>query len=336
MLSEAREKAMTNSKQNPYLFIVGCQRSGTGLLRRILNAHPWIAMTYETHWIPRWFEERKGLTAEGFVTPELISLLVESPRFIRMEISREELEGLIKPGEPVSYSNFITGIFDLYGRARGKTLVGDKVPGYVRKIPILHALWPKTRFVHLIRDGRDVCLSFTNWRKTKHINIGRHLTTWNEDPVSTTAMWWEWHVRLGRETGSLLGPELYYEISYESLVANPEKEVKALCVFLGVPYADAMLRFHEGQTTNAPGVGTKYACLPVTPGLRDWKGQMPATDIGQFEAVAGDLLDELGYARGVPCPAPEVRRHAAGIRDLFTEYFRSRKRHQLPKHWEAA
>ena len=58
---------------NPYLFIVGCARSGTTLLRRMVDAHPLIAIPREQHWLPKWFERRKGVTSEGFVTPELVS-----------------------------------------------------------------------------------------------------------------------------------------------------------------------------------------------------------------------------------------------------------------------
>ena len=53
---------------NPYVFVVGCPRSGTTLFRHILDARPQIAITPEAHWIPRFFEERRGLTAEGVVT----------------------------------------------------------------------------------------------------------------------------------------------------------------------------------------------------------------------------------------------------------------------------
>jgi len=56
---------------NSYLFIVGCPRSGTTLFQHVVDAHPQIAITPEAHWIPLWFEERRGLAAEGVVTPEL-------------------------------------------------------------------------------------------------------------------------------------------------------------------------------------------------------------------------------------------------------------------------
>jgi hypothetical protein len=312
--------------QNPCLFIVGAPRSGTTLLQRMVDAHPHIAITPESHWIPRWYEEQTGLTPEGFVTPDLIDSLLEYPKFGRLGFGREELEGLIKSGEQVPYSRFVTGIFDLYGKVQGKRLVGDKTPSYARRLRTLHSLWPKARFIHLIRDGRDVCLSYISWKK---FSKRASLTPWDEDPVTTSALWWECHVRLAREVGSTLGPDLYYEIRYESLVANPAAECKALCTFLGVTYDDVMLRFHEGRIRTKPGLDAKRAWLPITSGLRDWKTQMSVEDVERFEASSGDLLDELNYPRAVRCPEPEAQKHAAMIRDSFAQAIRSRTRYQL-------
>jgi hypothetical protein len=295
----------------------------------MVGAHPSIAITPESHWIPRYFENRRGLTPEGLVTPKLVSKLLGHSRFSRLKISREELEGLSKSSEPVSYATFVTGIFNLYGKAQGKPLVGDKTPGYTQCLSTLHTLWPTARFVHLIRDGRNVCLSALNWEKASE--LASHLPTWNDDPVSTAAVWWAWHVRLGREAGSSLGPNLYYEIGYESLVANPADECRALCTFLDVPYDDAMLRFHEGRTRTDPGLSAKDAWLPITPGLRDWRTQMAAEDVERFEAVAGDLLDELGYWRAIPDPKREAQKHASLIYEMFTQDARSRRERLLQK-----
>jgi hypothetical protein len=315
---------------NPYVFIVGSTRSGTTLLRRMVDAHPQIAVVHETHWITRYFEKRKGLTPEGFVTPELIPKLLEYRRFPKMKVGRQELERLINPDEPVSYSSFVSAIFDLYGQREGKSLVGDKTPSYVLNLPTLHGLWPTAKFVHIIRDGRDVCLSMVNWKKA-HVAAGR-LATWSEDPVLTTALWWKQRVRLGREDGSALGPGLYYEIRYETLVSQPATECEALCDFLGVPYDDAMLRFHEGREKADPGLDAKKAWRPTTPGLRDWRSQMTLGDIERFEAAAGELLEELGYPRAVPDPPQEKLEEATRIHRAFTQELRA-KEWRLPKHW---
>ena len=315
---------------NPYVFIVGSPRSGTTLLQRMVDAHPQIAVVHETHWITRYFEKRTGLTSEGFVTPELIPKLLEYRRFPKMKVGREELERLINSDEPVSYPSFVSAIFDLYGQRKGKSLVGDKTPSYVLSLPTLHGLWPTAKFVHIIRDGRDVCLSMLNWKKAQ-VAAGR-LATWTEAPVLTTALWWKQRVRLGQEDGIALGPELYYEIRYETLVSQPATECAALCDFLGLLYDDAMLRFYEGREKADFGLGAKKAWRPITPGLRDWRSQMTLDDVERFEAAAGDLLEELGYPRAVPDPPQEKLEEATTIHRAFTQQVRA-KEWRLPKHW---
>jgi hypothetical protein len=314
----------TLSAVNPYFFVVGCPRSGTTLLRRMLDAHPRLAMMpWETHFIPRIYERRAGLTTDGEVTPAVVDELLADRHFARLGIGREALERLLTSEGPTPYASFVSRIFDMQGRARGRELVGDKTPGYVRHLRTLHILWPETRFVHLIRDGRDVCLSLLGWRKEPRL-AGR-FSTWAEDPVSTAALWWEWHVRLGREDGLSLGRGRYRELRYESLVSNPERECSGVCDFLGVPYDDVMLRFHQGSEHGAPGRGPKDAWRPVTSRLRDWRTQMPAGDIERFEAAAGELLDDLDYGRFLPTPSPAATTRAARLREGFARELAARE-----------
>jgi hypothetical protein len=299
---------------DPYLFIVGCARSGTTLVHRIVDAHPEMAITPEMHWITRQFKSRNGL-----VTPKLVSELAGHKRFAQFEIPREEFEGLLGSGETIPYPTFLNRVFGLYGKIKNKPLVGNKTSGYVRRIPTLHALWPDAKFVHIIRDGRDVCLSILNWKKAER-TAGRY-ASWEEDPVSTTALWWERKVRKAREDGAALGPGLYHEMLYEDLVEDPERECKRLCEFLGIPYDDAMIRFAEGKTrTDLPNARKtpKKAWLPITSGMRNWRTEMPVKDVERFEAAAGDLLEELGFERAVPNPSSEALEQAARIRGAFT------------------
>jgi hypothetical protein len=291
------------------------------MLQRMVNAHSQLAMMPESHWIPRLFVNREGLTPEGLVTPELIPHLVSQRGFDLLGFSRGQLEALLGTDQPASYANFITGMFDLYGQARGKTLVGNKTPGFVRKTRTMHTLWPAARFVHLIRDGRDVFLS-TFHRPLKNPNAA-FFGTWEEDPVTTGALWWEFNVRSGRQAAQSLGPKLYYELRYESVVANPEKECAALCAFLDLPYDDGMLRFHEREAGST-------AARPVTRGLRDWRSQMPDQDVERFEAVCGELLDELGYSRAVPHPRSESLEGASKFRNVLARNLDRRALSKLP------
>jgi hypothetical protein len=311
---------------NPFVFIVGCQRSGTTVLQRVVNAHPRVAVMNQSGWIPDFFRDRTGLTPEGFVTPLLVRRLLKQKQFRKglrkAGLGREHLKGLLAGDGPVSYAAYVSHLFDLFGRVQGKDLVGDKTPRYVRSIPTLHELWPEACFVHLIRDGRDVGLSTISKRKRTTAQDGAFVT-WGDHPVVTAALKWEWNVRLGREAGQTLGPALYYEMRYEDLVARPAEECARLCDFLGIAYDGAMLRFHEGRTRGKPGLDAKKAWRPITPGLRDWRTQMAADDVECFEAAAGPLLDELRYPRGTPVPAGATLRYAAQIRELFVAHVRT-------------
>ncbi len=301
---------------NPYVFIVGCPRSGTTLLQRMINAHPEIAITPESHWIPRLIEKSWAATAEGTVTRKLIRRVITHPKFARLHISGEDVYKLAPKGQPVSYPCLVTRILDVYAKNKGKPLVGDKTPDYVRTISLLHTLWPDARFVHVIRDGRDVCLSMLNWPKV-HPKPG-NFVTWKDDAVSTAAWWWQLNVQLGRQAGRALGPELYHELRYESLVERPREQCEALLHFLDLPFDEAVLRFHAERIETDPGLEKKRAGLPVTSGLRDWRLEMPVEDVEHFEAITGELLDDLHYPRAVPRPGKEALAHASRIHDLLS------------------
>jgi hypothetical protein len=88
-----------------------------------------------------------------------------------------------------------------------------------------------------------------NWKKAQVAAGG--LVTWTEAPVLTTALWWKQRVRLGREDGSALGPELYYEIRYETLVPQPATE----CAVLGPPEPTLSLNKQALSVLQTLGLG---------------------------------------------------------------------------------
>lgn len=276
-------------------------------------------MIHEARFVPGWFRHRRGVTPEGFVTPELVEKLVAFERFDQLEVDREQLEQLVAGRREMPYSAFVTGLFDLHRKALDKRIVADKSPRYVRNLPTLHELWPAAKFVHLVRDGRDVGLSVLSWKMVVvRGELVANLPTWEEDRTTTVALWWERLVRLGREDGAPLGPAQYHELRYEALVADPASECEGLCAFLGVPYDEAMVRDHEGR--------------PPTPRLRKWRAQMPPEEVERFEAAAGELLEELGYPRAFPRIDAGARRHAERMRELFSEAMRE-KSARLPRRW---
>lgn len=145
---------------NPYVFIVGCPRSGTTLMQRVVNAHSEIAIMPEAHWIRRLFDEQKGLTPEGLVTPEAIPYLLAQPQFVGLNLDQAELEELLEGHQPISFAGFVASIFDQYGKIRGKAFFGS-VP---LKLEVTdHFLVPAVNWRGTTKDGEEANYADNQW-----------------------------------------------------------------------------------------------------------------------------------------------------------------------------
>ncbi len=305
--------------RNPYLFIVGCPRSGTTLLQRMVDAHPSLAIANDTHFIPRVLRKNK-LEDNPPMTPELMDAVRTYKRFPRLELTDDAIERAQRSAS--CYVELVSALYDEYGKARNKQLAGEKTPDYVRNLPLLNRLFPWAKFIHIIRDGRDVALSARDWA-TPTKGPGR-LELWNEEPIAVCALWWKRNVTDGRSDGIALGESIYHEVQYEQLVLRPEDELSQMCDFLDLPFSNNMLAFHEGKQRDNKGLSAKSAWLPVTTGLRNWRSAMSERDMELFEAIAGDLLAEMGYERAFTTISSEI----TTIADRCETWWRERKWHR--------
>jgi hypothetical protein len=286
---------------NPYLFAVGCPRSGTTLLQRMLDHHPMLTVSNDTHFIPLVIED-----VEIDVDPPLTSALVDRVLTYR-RFHRLGLPAAVVHAAAVSaptYSTFVSALYSELGRQHRKPLAGEKTPDYVKYLPRLHTLFPWVRTIHIIRDGRDVALSALEWARDG--KGPSKLELWPTEPVAVCALWWQWQVGMGRRDGMSLGPTRYREVAYEDLIAEPEAALRELAEFLELPFAPEMLAYYEGKVQYNLHLSAKSAWLPPTRGLRDWRTHLKSRDLQLFEALAGDLLSRLGYERGADTISAEV------------------------------
>jgi hypothetical protein len=294
---------------NPSVFVVGCPRSGTTLLQTMLDHHPQLAVANDTHFIPL---PIRGVPVgcDPPLSAQCVERLLDDPRFARLGLSEAVVSKAA--AESRTYAEFVSALYGEFGRLRGKPLAGEKTPDYVRYLPLLHSLFPWARTVHVIRDGRDVALSTLQWAKEGR--GPRKFKLWREEPLAVCALWWSWQVSTGRRHGTDLGPDRYYEVKYEHLVARPEQTLRRITKFLGLPFAPEMLTYHQGHPPYAGGRSTKVWLQP-TNGLRDWRSQLAPRDVELFESLAGDLLSALGYERAFDVISPGIsclgRRHGS-------------------------
>lgn len=268
---------------------VGCGRSGTTLFRNIFDSHPDLAMTHEAHFIApmgarreRYTNREGGLDIDVFVAD-----LFADSNFRRQGLEEGLVRRSLEEANAPGFAEAVRVVFGLYAAAQGKPLYGDKTPGSVTHIELLGSLFPEARFVHIIRDGRAVALSYLERPE------------WGPKTMAEAAQHWKSRVTRGRRGGEALGRSRYREVKYEDMVADPERVTRELCEFLGLGYAPDMLDYHrrgaEFIAETKDPEAFKNLAKPVTKDLRDWRDQMSAADAALFEAIAGDLLVDLGY-----------------------------------------
>lgn len=263
------------------------------MLRLMLNAHPDIAVPPESRFIVElWHDSNEVVVAD------YLKELASHKRFQAWDLPIEAVAAEMN-GDRISYRDAIDGTFRAWSRAAGRERWGDKTPRYIEHIPFIGRLFPDGKFIHLVRDGRNVALSYAD-------------VPFGPKTVAAAAQLWGERVSSGLKDGRALGDNRYIEIRYEDLVEDTEGEVADICDFLGIDFDPGMLdytqRARSAVLPRAAQYNPKVMEKPTTG--RSWEKEMDPGDVEVFEAVAGDVLSELGYERRFPNPSGKARRRA--------------------------
>jgi len=281
----------------PPLIVLGVRRSGTTLLRVMLDRNPSLAVPDESYFVPQLARRHRGSVDPAAFLDDLRRL----PTLVEWGLSADAVARRLRPGMRTGAA--IAAVFEAYAGERGKARWGDKTPLYMQYLPLLERLFPRALYVHLIRDGRDAATSFLE------VPEGIMTAGWGHPrDAAGFAAQWATEVRAGRALGARAGAARYLELRYEALVAAPGAELRRVCAFAGLEYDDGMLGY-VGRTDSARKDHQKRLDEPPRVGVRDWRTEMPPAEIAAFEATAGDLLHELGYE--VSTPGSDRRRLAA-------------------------
>jgi hypothetical protein len=288
-------------ERSPFPFIVGSGRSGTTLLRLMLEQHPDLAIPPESYFpISMRHREPRYVSGPGFDLDAYVTDLLRNVRFEDWGLSESVVRSVLHGVEPIDWAEAVRRTFALYAGKEGKPRYGDKTPWFVMRITELAELFPESRFVHLIRDGRDVALSIREM-------------SWGPSKMPALAEFWAKRIRVGRREGARIGAGRYLELRYEDLIDDPKRELGRVSAFLELDFREEMLDYAE-RAPNAvlerERAQHRHLSKSLTKGLRDWRTQMPPGDVALFEAVAGRELVACGYERAVPSPSLGVRARA--------------------------
>jgi Sulfotransferase family len=286
-------------QQRPAPFVVGVGRSGTTLLRLMLDAHPRVAIPPETHFVPELIgRARLRVSAE-----ELVEELVAARHWDDFGLDAGALRGRVAGLGDARAAAVLRAFYTLYAESQGKDRWGDKTPIYVKRMRLIVEVLPEARFIHLIRDGRDVALS----RRRRGMGAGK--------PIADVAERWRRRITLARRQARRLRGR-YLELRYEDLVTDPEPHLRAICELCELEFDPAMLAHHQRAEERLAELGHDLGpeggrrersreerlaahAMAARPASGEragaWRSEMSDEDRTEFEAVAGDLLAELGY-----------------------------------------
>jgi len=271
-----------NRIQNP-IFVVGAQRSGSTLLRLILNAHSEIAIPEEARFLmPLLKKKYLHHSFSGESLKALIEYLSLNPQFKLWHYDSTELFEQLFQMDSLTVKELMDCMYTSYSKSENKSRWGDKSL-FFRSIDILYGMFPNSRFIHIVRDGRDV---FHSWRKMDP----------SKDNVAVTAL--DWYYKLYRIERSFnrLPQENRMTIRYEDLLQQPQTTIHSLCSFVGLDYQPGMLDFYQRSHNY---VGAHHSELIFQPlnarNCYKWKKNLSQREIRVYSLLARHPLARYGY-----------------------------------------
>lgn len=257
------------------IFVGGAPRSGTTLLRVILDAHSAIACGPEMRVLPQ------------------LAQLSASTRASMGAIYAAHY-GLDSVGLDDVFRRLIEAFLEPYAQRRGKRRIAEKTPANALHFEELARLFPDAKFIQIIRDGRDVAASLlhVDWRDGRTDQP----FAYTKDPREGARVWAE-HVRRGRRAAASGGG--YFELRYESLARAPEEALRPLFAFLGEKWEDGVLDFQNNPSIAAGENETSASAVaqPLTSAaIGRWERDLGAAAEKAFAGDPAALLRELGYA----------------------------------------
>jgi hypothetical protein len=249
----------------------------------MLDRHSDLAVPDESYFVPQLADRHLRRVEPDEFIDDLRRLNTLAEWDVPLEKVRARLSDSTSIGEAIGT------VYAVYAAERGKQRWGDKTPMYMQNLRLLERLFPDALFVHLIRDGRDAALSFLAMPK------GIVTETWmHPRNAADFACQWRTELKAARRLGDRVGSGRYLEVRYEDLVRDVKASLRTICELAGLPYEPGMADY-VGKIDVSAKPHQQSLTRPPTPGLRDWRSEMPPRDVAAFESVAGDLLRELGY-----------------------------------------
>lgn len=299
------------------VFVLGCPRSGTTVLYHMLLSAGNFAVYRAESNVFSVLQPHFGNLRSQRNRRELLGYWLKSKLFQVTGLDAEEIREMIMR-DCHSAGDFLRIIMEQTARRQNKERWADCTPDHLLYIPEIKRHIPNALVVHIIRDGRDVALSYVKqgwaypfpWDRSEHLSVA--------------GVFWEWIVRRGREHGRNLGSG-YYELHYEDLVEKPRETLRALGDFVGQELDYDKIRQVGIGSVSEPNTSFTSDCGGDFNPVGRWEKKMTPEQLADFERLTGSFLQELGYPLSTSPGKPDFR----GMRLRFTYLASFAGRHWL-------
>ncbi len=271
----------TGNVQHPEIFIVGAPRSGTTLLRNMLNRHPRLAICYETQFFRYVFARRWafGDLGNSRNRRRLIAEYTSTHRIQRLGMNAADFEERLMR-EGVSYEAFFASLLACYAGAEGKARWGEKTPHHARFTELLCEWYPGASILHVVRDPRDVVAALQR-------------VPWASNSVLTNARTWLTYNLAASQSSHRPG---YIQIRYETLVNQPDEELARICEHLGERYYPSML-IGDQEKVRFRSWSQRSGSAITNERIGAWRDELSEDSIRLIDRVVGEHGARYGYAR---------------------------------------
>jgi len=284
------------------IFVVGHPRSGTTLLRLMLDAHPRIVIPPEGHLVSLLTraERKYGDLRDERNFTALVDRILGKERMQEWRLDPEDARRRCLAGER-SPAGVLAALMSIWLERSGKPRWGEKTPGTYRFLPEVARWFPRSQIVHIVRDGRDVAVSCLTPPFSDQYDKGN---------VYEVAARWRDALRCGRRAAAALGPARYHELRYEDLTADPESRLREICAFLREDFEPVMLQYHreaDGKVSRGERSFHQRTSGEVDrKRVERWRRDASEEFVAGFEGLAGRELARHGYALSGYRPAPAL------------------------------
>jgi len=282
---------MQDKIKNRPIFIVGCERSGTTMLRLILSSHKNIAIPPQTKFFKKLYKRRLffGDLSKQKNRHKLIKWFYDNhdhkTKIIDLGIDSTDVQGSLN-NSGYTLGSFLSAIPKLYSKKLNKIRWGDKHPYYIKYLPQLYKLFPDAQVIHLIRDGRDAVASL------------KRMPWWKQNSIFAMLNWQE-AIQKGKLAVAKYKSDQFMEIRYEELIDDPVDSVKSICGFLNEEYSDDLLKFQKLSNEAVPDYKMKWHSATKNEinanSIGKWSKELETWEIALFNKKFKKELDLNGY-----------------------------------------